>query len=498
MNKTSASHFAGIVPAESRTVLSARARSGTAWIVIAFGLGQVVRLGINIVLAALLFEEAFALMALVSAVLMGLAMFSDIGLQQNVVQSPRGDEPDFLNTAWTMQVIRGVVLTVFAALLAWPVALFYGANDPAALELRWLIPLVALTATFDGLKSPRMLSAARHMQVVQLTRIEVGVTMVHATVILSLAWYLRSVYALAIAGVLSSALHAGMSYWLLPGPRASFILEPSAVRSIFSMGKWIFLSTLLFFLAFQIDRLAFAALYPLAEVGVYSIAAGLALMIPVVVGKLQASIVFPWYSRMLEDGMKLPEAFHKAKVPVLIMSTYLVVLLIVGAASFFAWAYDQRYSQAALFLPLLAAGAWFSVLTSMYGSAFLANGLARWLAMVSAVKVLSFLMLFALLWHFESTIVLATAAVLASEVITAVVSRCLGWRLGLKSLRSEFAMLAMMLFSSAVCLLLVREFRPVAGLHPAVQLVVLGIVTTALFAPLFLKFLFPFFRARSP
>jgi O-antigen/teichoic acid export membrane protein len=497
VNKSPASPPTGFVAAESRSALNARARSGTAWIVIAFGLGQVVRLGINIVLAALLFEEAFALMALVSAVLMGLAMFSDIGLQQNVIQSPRGDEPDFLNTAWTMQVMRGVVLTLLAAILAWPVALFYGTNDPAALELRWLIPLVALTAMFDGLKSPRMLSAARHMQVVQLTRIEIVVTLVHAAVILSLAWYLRSVYALAIAGVFSSALHAGLSYWLLPGPKARFVLEPTAVRSIFSMGKWIFLSTLLFFLAFQIDRLAFAALYPLAEVGVYSIAAGLALMIPVVVGKLQASIVFPWYSRMLEDGMKLPEAFHKAKIPVLIMSTYLVVLLIVGAHSFFAWAYDPRYSQAAVFLPILAAGVWFSVLASMYGSAFLANGLARWLAMVSAVKVISFLILFALLWHFGSTIVMATAAVLISEMITTLVSRCLGWRLGLKSLRSEFAMLAMMLFSSAVCLLLVHEFQPVARLHPALQLVVLGVVTTVLFAPLFLKFLYPFFRARS-
>lgn len=463
----------------------------------AFGAGQVVRLGINIVLAALLFEEAFALMALVSAVLMGLAMFSDIGLQQNVIQSPRGDDPDFLNTAWTMQVIRGVVLTLIAAPLAWPIAMFYGANDPAALELRWLIPLVALTAAFDGLKSPRMLTAARHMQVGKLTRIEIGVTLVHAVVILSLAWYLRSVYALAIAGVFYTMLHALASYWFLPGPRARFILEPTAVKSIFSMGKWIFLSTLLFFLAMQIDRLAFAALYPLAEVGVYSISAGLALMIPMVVGRLQASIVFPWYSRMLENGAALPEAFHKAKVPVLVMSTFLVALLIVGANSFFALAYDHRYSQAAMFLPILATGVWFSVFGSMYGSAFLAKGLASWLAMVSAVKVVVFLMLFALLRHFESPIVIATLAVLLSEVITALFCRVLGWRLGLKELRVEAAMFGMLILSSGIGLLLVHEFPPMANLHPALQLLVLGVLTTAVFAPLFLKFLYPLLRRSS-
>lgn len=484
------------MPAQNRSALNAKARSGTAWIVIAFGSGQVVRLGMNIMLARLLFEEAFALMGLVTAVMTGLAMFSDIGLQQNVTQSPRGDEPDFLDTAWTMQVIRGGVLALLAALLAWPMAVFYGANDPAALELRWLISLVALTAFTEGLRSPRVLTAARHMNVAQITRIEIAVTIVHTTVLLFLAWYLRSVYALAIAVVVSSILHTALTYWLLPGPPARFMLEPAAVHSIFSFGKWIFLSTLLYFFAMQIDRLAFAALYPLSEVGVYSIAAGLALMVPSLVGSLQAAIVFPWYTRMLEDGMDLPEAFHKAKKPVLVVSTYVIVLLIVGAKSFFSLAYDHRYAQAAVFLPILAIGVWFNILGGLYGSAFLAKGLPRWLAMVSALKVLSFLGLIALLSRFESSIVFATMAVSVSELISAFATRCLGWRLGLKNLRIEGAMLLMLVVSSGIGLFLVYRFEPMAKLHPVLQLAVLGILVSALFAPLLLKLLLPLIRRR--
>lgn len=485
------------VSAQKRSALNAQARSGTTWIMIAFGSGQVIRLGMNIALAGLLFEEAFALMALVTAVMVGLAMFSDIGLQQNVIQSPRGDEPDFLNTAWTMQVIRGAVLTLLAAAMAWPMAAFYGANDTAALELQWLIPLVALTALIEGLRSPRVLSAARHMRVAQITRIEMAVTIVNTMVLLSLAWYLRSVYALAIAAVLSSALHAALTYWFLPGARARFVLEPAAVRSIFSFGKWIFVSTLLTFLAMQIDRLAFASMYPLSEVGVYSIAASLALMAPGLIGSLQGAVVFPWYARMLDDGMALSEAFRKAKVPVLVISTYVVVLLIVGADSFFALAYDDRYAKAAVYLPILAAGAWFSIIGSLYGSVFLVKGLSKWLALATAMKVLSFLLLLAVLSRFESTMVMATTVVLMSEVLSVVASRYLGWRLGLKNLRVEAAMLAMLILVSGLGLLLVREFQPVAGLHPALQLLVLGILTTVLFTPLFLKVLYPLFKQRS-
>lgn len=484
--------------AQNRSALNAQARSGTTWIVIAFGSGQLIRLGMNIVLAGLLFEEAFALMALVNAVMIGLAMFSDIGLQQNVIQSPRGDEPDFLNTAWSMQVIRGAVLTLLAAAAAWPMAAFYGANDPAALELRWLIPLVALTAMIEGLRSPRVLSAARHMRVAQITRIEIAVTIVNTTVLLSLAWYLRSVYALAIAAVLSATLHSALTYWFLPGARARFVLEPAAVRSIFSFGKWIFVSTLLSFLSLQIDRLAFASMYPLSEVGVYSIAASLALMAPSLIGSLQSAVVFPWYARMLDDGMALPEAFRKAKIPVLVVSTYVVVLLIVGAESFFALAYDERYSQAAVYLPILAVAAWFSIIGGLYGSIFLVKGLSKWLALATFVKVLFFLLFLAVLSRFESTMVMATTVVLLSEMLSVAASRYLGWRLGLKNLRVEAAMLVMLVFSSGLGLLLVRDFPPVADLHPALQLVVLGVMISVLFAPLFLKVLLPIFRLRAP
>ena len=436
-------------------------------------------------------------MALVTAVMMGLAMFSDIGLQQNVIQSARGDEPDFLNTAWTMQVIRGVVLSLSAALLAWPMASFYGANDPAALELRWLIPIVALTALIEGLKSPRVFSAGRHMRVAEITRIEISVTLVHSMVLLGLAWVMRSVYALAIASVLSAVLHATLTYWFLPGVRARFILEPRAVRSIFAFGKWIFLSTLLYFLALQIDRLAFSAMYPLAAVGVYSIAASLALMVPSLVGSLQLSIVFPWYARMLEDGIALSEAFFKAETPVLVMSTYVVVLMIVGASAFFSLAYDDRYSQAAVFLPILAVGAWLGNIAGLYGSAFLVKGMSKWLAFATAVKVLSFLLLLGLLSRVESTIVMATTVVVLSELFSLIISRYLGWRLGLKNLRVEFTMLAMLVVSSGLCLFLIRRFEPMATLHPAMQLLFLFVIVTALFSPLFLKVIYPLIRRRS-
>ncbi len=481
----------------ARQALGAKARAGTAWIVIGFGGGQVLRLAVNIALAALLFQEAFALMAVVAAVLQGLSMFSDIGLRPSVVQNARGDEPNFLNTAWTLQVIRGALLCLTAAMLAWPISVLYGANDPMAHELKWLIPLVALAAFVDGFQSSRMLTAARQMQLKRTTLIEMVVQVFNAIVMLGLAWAFRSVYALAFAALLSSSLRTALTYWMLPGLPSRFMLEPAAVRSILSFGKWIFVSTLLSFLAMQIDRLVLAGFFPLAEVGVYAIAVGLAMLVTVMVGTLQSAVVFPWYSRMLDEGVELGEAFRKTRAPILLMSTFIAGMMVVGAASLFELAYDERYKLAAVYLPILAIGGWFSCLESMYGAAFLATGRSRWVAWVSFVKVLSFSLMLIPLIFFEWSLVVATVMILVSEIIRAAASQYLGRQMGLRNLRIETAMLVLLLVSSGFGFWVSEYFAPVAELHPALRLLVLGLLMSAVFAPAFARVLWPLVKWRQ-
>ena len=476
--------------------LGGRARSGTLWIVTGFGLGQILRLVANVALAAILFEEAFALMAIVSAVMLGLAMFSDIGLQTNVVQNARGDDPDFVNAAWILQVMRGAGLFLIALALAWPLARFYGANDPKAHELLFLIPIVALTSLIDGFQSAKLMSAARHLRIREVTMIEFIVGPFNVVVMLLLAWYMRSVYALAIASVLSTALHALLSYRMLDGAPSRFRWDPTAVRTIISFGKWVFLSTLFTFLALQVDRLSMARLFPLAEVGVYSIAASLAVMVPTLVGRLQWSVLFPWYSRMLEQGMPLPQAFARSRMATTVFSTYLCVLLVAGAGSFFDLAYDQRYTMGGVLLPLLAAGAWFNCLENMYGSAFVASGRPKWTAITNASKVVTFVLLLIVVAAYEFDIVVAALFLAFSEVVRWLVCQWLGRRLGLRNARAELAMLAFFLSVSFAGWWLVERAPVVSDLHPFWRLAVLGSVISLVFAPLFYRHVLPLVRPR--
>src|SRR6266498_2298504 len=118
--------------------LGSKLARGSLWALLGHESGQLLRLAGNLVLWRLLYAEAFGLMAIVNVFMQGLAMFSDVGIGPSIIQHERGDEDRYLNTAWTIQVARGLCLFAVATVTAVPVARFYG--QP---ELASLIPVVS-------------------------------------------------------------------------------------------------------------------------------------------------------------------------------------------------------------------------------------------------------------------------------------------------------------------------------------------------------------------
>ena len=136
-----------------RDPLRLRALRGSAWTMSDYFVARGLALVSNVVLSYLLAAQAFGLMATVSVFLTGLQMFSDIGIGPNIIFSKRGDDPKFLNTAWTIQVIRGSALFLLSGLVAWPVAVWYA--EPSLLSL---LPICGFTSCIQGLTSTSLVT----------------------------------------------------------------------------------------------------------------------------------------------------------------------------------------------------------------------------------------------------------------------------------------------------------------------------------------------------
>jgi O-antigen/teichoic acid export membrane protein len=227
---------------------------------------NLLRLLSNLVLTRLLFPEAFGLMAIVQVFMAGLNMFSDIGIKTSIIQSPRGDDPDFLNTAWTLQIIRGVVIWFGGCLLAWPAAWLYDAP-----MLMQLLPVAALTALLSGFQTTKAHSANRNLILGRMTALSLGAQIFGAIMMILLAYLTESVWSLVIGGLLGMACKVWLWHAFLPGETNRLRLQPQSVREIVKFGKYIFLSTAAAFVINQGDRAILAAFLPLATLGIYNI-----------------------------------------------------------------------------------------------------------------------------------------------------------------------------------------------------------------------------------
>src|SRR5260370_33210440 len=98
----------------ARVPLKHRALRAGWWTLASYILNLAIRFGSNLILTRLLAPEMFGVMTIAPIIIIGLAMFSDLGLKQNIVQSVRGHDTHFLNTSWTIQMLRGVLLSVCA------------------------------------------------------------------------------------------------------------------------------------------------------------------------------------------------------------------------------------------------------------------------------------------------------------------------------------------------------------------------------------------------
>lgn len=379
--------------------LKAKAMRGSAWTIAGYGAGQVLRLGSNLILTRLLFPEAFGLMALVQVFMQGLAMFSDVGIGPSIIQNKRGDDPAFYNTAWTIQVIRGLLLTLGAAALAWPVSQFY--DEPMLLQL---LPVAGLSALIAGFNSTKIFTANRHLALGRLTAIELISQIVAIVCLIALAWWLRSVWALVFGGLVGASAKVVLSQTGLPGPTNRLRWDRTAVAQLFRFGKWIFVSTVFTFLAMQSDRLLLGRLVGMEVLGIYSIAMMLVMICWSVIGRLNSKVLMPGLADKIRSGgiESCASVIRRTRWALDGLAGGIILALVLLCPLFVTTLYDPRYHAAGWLAQLLCVGLWFSTLSGGSASILLATGDSRSVAYGNIANTVATLILAPLgYWHFE-------------------------------------------------------------------------------------------------
>ena len=362
--------------------LTARVLRSSALTVVGFGVSQGLRLVSNLVLTRLLFPEAFGLMALVMVFMVGLQMFSDFGIGPAVSRSARGDDPAFLDTVWTVQILRGIVLFVLGCLLAAPMAAFY--DEPL---LFWMLIVASFQFLISGLMPTRRETANRHLALGKLTLLEVIAQIVSLVVLVGMAFWFRSVWALVFGTLVGVLIQLVLLTLFLPGHRNRLHWDRAAASEVVHFGKWIFLSTICGFLLAQGDKLILGKLVPLDLFGIYNIGFFLG-SFPLMLGLMVISrILIPVY-RDCPPAASRQNFLKLRKMRVLVTTGLLSVM---GLLAFVGpWLvdliYDERYLAAGAVVVLISCMQIPLVIGLTYDQAALAAGDSRGFFVVSATK----------------------------------------------------------------------------------------------------------------
>lgn len=367
-------------PHDTTPTLRSRIIRAGIWSLGGYVASQALRLGSNLIMTRLLVPEMFGIMAVANVILVGLHLFSDIGLNQGVIQSRRGHDPVYLNTAWTVQILRGALLCLIALGIARSVDLAATSHwvpagsvyaDPI---LPYVITVLAFNPLIGGFASTRLATANRRLALGRITLIEIASQT--AALLFMISWALvdRSIWALVVGSLLAVLLKVVLSHTLLPGEANALRWDREAFREIFGFGKWIFLTSILGFLAANGDRLLLGGLTDPATLGLYAIAYFIVGALYDAFDKVASSVAFPALSEVVRDRPQdLKNTYYKFRLPFDAMTLLVMGGLLSAGHLIVDVLYDDRYSAAGSMIGILGIML-FTVRYTLSGLCFLALG----------------------------------------------------------------------------------------------------------------------------
>jgi O-antigen/teichoic acid export membrane protein len=430
--------------------MSRRVILAGAWVIASHTGSQILRLVSNLVMTRLLIPDLFGLMALANTILVGLMLFSDLGLDQCIVQSRRGDKTGYLNTVWTVQILRGALIWIAALAIA--VGLYFLGSrhllpsgstysDPV---LPWVFAALSFSALVSGFTSTKIGTASRHLALGRLTLIELSSQVAGLAVMIVWALADRSIWAMVAGGLFSALMRVFLSHAFLPGERNALHWSRDDFGEIFHFGKWIFLTSILGFLSSSGDRLILAWLIDPAMFGLYSIALFMISALQDIFIRLSGSVAFPVFSEVVRQRpSELASVYYKFRLPLDVASLLATGLLFSSGHLLIDLLYDERYRAAGHMLEILSIGI-FQVRYYLASQCFMAMGLPRLLVPIIVVRLIVLFGLLPVFFHFfglEGAIWIAGGSVL----FTLPVTFYLKLKHGLFDLRRELMVLPLLL-----------------------------------------------------
>ena len=234
---------------------------GAAWLVGAQWSIRLISLVSTAILARLLAPEDFGLAAIVLSTIMIMEGLTAVALGSVLIYEKTPTRDDY-DTAWTISVIRGLMLGGIVLLATYPIVAFVGDD-----RLFWPLVVIALKPVLMGANNPRFVDFEKNLRfhIPVICMLSTRTASVSVTIYLALT--MKSYWALVIGDLVAVVTMLILSYVMRPHP-PRFTL--SKFKKFFDFSLWITLSVALGTLNTNLDAIFTGGLINVRAAGLMS------------------------------------------------------------------------------------------------------------------------------------------------------------------------------------------------------------------------------------
>lgn len=281
-----------------------RLRTGAGWLTATRVLVNLITFANTLLVARLLLPADFGLVAIATTVTAIVTSLTELSLSSALVQHKQLHDEHF-DCAWTLNVLRGAILTVLIYALAVPIARLYG--DPRLVPILLVIGAATLLGSATN---PKLAVLTKELIFWQEFVIGVSQKVVALIVVAVAALVFRSYWALVAATVATQVWATLLSYFLIPY-RPRFRLHRATELLTFSF--WVTLSQAVNTLNWKFDQLVIGYFLGSTSLGYYTVGDSLAVLPTRESTTPLAQTLFPAFVLLAPDRTRLRSAYQRAQ-----------------------------------------------------------------------------------------------------------------------------------------------------------------------------------------
>ena len=342
---------------------------------------QILLTGVKlIVLARVLSPAEFGIVGIALLTVDIMVTFSNTGFQSALINK-KEDITSYLNTAWTVLIIRGALLFCLIYLLAPAVQVFFGVSGAV-----WVVRAIGAGILLESWQNIGVIYFRKELRFDREFMFRFISTVVECSVTVTLALLIRNIWAY-VFGYLAGYITLLCGSYLIQPYRPHFEFDRKKAKELFSFGRWIFSSSILIFIGIHGDDIFVGKILGAAMLGFYQMAYKISNVPATQITHVISQVTFPAYSKMKENMARARESVLRVLKFTTFLSFPIGAFIFIAAHDFTAVFLGDKWLPIVPTMQILAVYGITRAVNACFGSFFQGIGKPEVITKVSLLYV---------------------------------------------------------------------------------------------------------------